>query len=401
MKINDFTQDQLLYSLKEGMLVLFFDGYDEIDHDMRARRAKEILDLANTHDKTTILISGRPDDTFFGWDRFVTFKLLDLTEAQVRLLIKKIPYDQEIKDLFNKKMDEGLYVSRREFLVNPLLAIMMLITLEQFADIPPKIHLFYEYAFDALFARHDTAKGGGFQRKRHVNLALDDYRRLFSYFCAISYLKETFTFSETAFLELLEHSITASQIIINKRDMLNDLIQCTCMVARDGLDYVFTHRSFQEYFMAYFVARVKGEEFEKVAPKLVERGRSDNVLIMVSEMNKEKFEEAWVLPQLARLWNLAQNAEPASDPFSFIVSIGDSSTVSLCFYVLRQHNKVTKCVLIWMIPEESTFLQGREVIYSIYDLNRKIREEVKHQELDDQMFKKIATGEFMPNDKRF
>ena len=80
--------------------------------------------------------------------------------------------------------------------------------------------------------------------------------------------------------------------------MLEDLVQCTCMLARDGLDYVFNHRSFQEYFVAYFFARIKVEEFERVAPRVIVRGSLDNVFLMMSEMNKEKFEESWALPQL-------------------------------------------------------------------------------------------------------
>ena len=113
----------------------------------------------------------------------------------MRALIHKIPYDENIKALFVKKLDTGLYETHKEFLRNPLLTLMMLITLEQFAEIPAKIHLFYEHAFEALFRWHDVTKSGGFQRKRHVSIALDDYRRLFSYFCTISYMKEAFRFT--------------------------------------------------------------------------------------------------------------------------------------------------------------------------------------------------------------
>ena len=34
-RIHCFTRDQLIYALKEGIIVLFFDGYDEIDYDRR------------------------------------------------------------------------------------------------------------------------------------------------------------------------------------------------------------------------------------------------------------------------------------------------------------------------------------------------------------------------------
>src|SRR3984893_16468960 len=282
--IPGFTVDQLKYALKEGMIVLFLDGYDEIDLDRRRKRALEIISLAGRYNESIIFVSSRPDEAFTAWERFTNYQLSAFTENQVRALIEKIPYDEDVKALFVKKLDAGLYETHKEFLVNTLLTLMMLITLEQFADVPAKIHLFYEYAFEALFARHDVTKSGGFQRKRHVRIALDDYRRLFSYFCTISYMKETFRFTESAALETLSKSIMSSQIDVNKEDMLEDLVKCTCMLARDGLDYVFNHRSFQEYFVAYFFARIKVEEFERVAPQLIVRGSMDNVFLMMSEI---------------------------------------------------------------------------------------------------------------------
>jgi len=208
-------------------------------------------------------------------------------KRQVELLISKITYDEEIKSLFKKKLSEGLFETHKEFLTNPLLTIMMLITLEQFADVPAKIHLFYEYAFEALFARHDVTKGG-FQRKRHTTLPLDDFKRLFSYFCMISYMRKKLDFSPDAVLDTIQQSISSSQITTDKELFRNDLTESTCMLVRDGLEYAFSHRSFQEYFAAYFLARVKVDEFENAMPHLLER-IGDNVLTMFAEMSREKF----------------------------------------------------------------------------------------------------------------
>jgi hypothetical protein len=105
---------------------------------VRTKRAKEILNISNENDKLILYISSRPDDIFSGWEHFSIYKLNDLTKSQVELLVKKLPCDDEIKDLFFKKMESGLYKTHQEFLVNPLLVIMMAVTLEQFAEIPGK-----------------------------------------------------------------------------------------------------------------------------------------------------------------------------------------------------------------------------------------------------------------------
>jgi predicted NACHT family NTPase len=89
--ISDFTVDQLKYALKEGMIALFLDGYDEIDHDRRIKRAREIISLAGPYNESIIFVSSRPDESFIGWERFHIYQLSPFTENQVRALLQKIP----------------------------------------------------------------------------------------------------------------------------------------------------------------------------------------------------------------------------------------------------------------------------------------------------------------------
>ena len=307
--------------MRQGKVVLFLDGFDEIDFDFRAQRGIEINQIAEKYNNMLIVVSTRPDEDVNGWDLFEKFRVAEMSLDQVYLMLKKIPYDEDTKAIFKEKIQKGLYNTHKEFLVNPLLFVMMLITIEQYAEIPAKIHLFYEHAFEALFARHDVTKGRGFHRKRHVDIAIDDYRRLLSYFSTIGYLRQKFTFSEMDALELIEKSSMASQIRVIKTDMLKDLVNCTCIISRDGLEYVFSHRSFQEYFVAYFFARVRTEEFVSIADRLAARGRVDSVFIMMSEMNKEKFEEEWIVPNVEKLFNEIKEISSQKEPIRILTSI--------------------------------------------------------------------------------
>jgi hypothetical protein len=306
-----------------------------------------------------------------------------------------------------------LYDTHKEFLTNPLLTIMMLITLEQFAEVPAKIHLFYEYAFEALFGRHDATKGGGFQRKRHTNLALDDFKRLFAYFCAITYMKQITTFSASRVLEIIQQSINSSQINAEKTLFHNDLTECTCMLILDGLDYTFSHRSFQEYFTAYFLSRVKVDEFEHALPTLVGRGGFDNVLRMVSEMNNEKFEEAWAAPTLRALCEAVRKIDPTADCLAFAtVVIGGAPHIHLGFekrlgrskgdlsilpitFSGRQENKASK-------RRKIDFADARLALYHVYGIFDQIHSRLKGVKfLDEEIERKISTGEMFADDARF
>jgi hypothetical protein len=389
--IEDFSDQQLRYAFEQGKVLLFLDGFDEIDHDVRKDRERELNQIAARYDRLQIFVSSRPAEGFANWEKFHVFNVQPFTEKQVELLLSKIPYDQEIKKLFKKKLEEGLYRTHNEFLTNPLLTIMMLVTLEQFAEVPAKIHLFYEYAFEALFGRHDVTKGG-FQRKRHTSLALDDFKRLFSYFCTITYIRKSLSFSSDALLNYIQQSIASSQIQVDKSLFKNDLTESTCMLVLDGLDYTFSHRSFQEYFTAYFLARVKVDEIERVVPKLVEiSGPFDNVLKMLSEMNNEKFEEAWSLPALQLLTGCCKDIDADNHPLAFCEAVMGPAKLN-----------IIGDQFIQVLMTATYNHQVRFALYNIYGLFAKIQGRLKGQrELDGTLIRRIRSGELLAHDPRF
>ncbi|MGJ4900658.1 NACHT domain-containing protein [Bradyrhizobium sp. HKCCYLS2058] len=413
--IEGFSEHQLKFALESGRVILFLDGFDEINHDVRAERERQINELAARYKNLWIFVSSRPAETFASWEKFSVYSVQPFTRKQVELLISKIAYDEEIKGLFRKKLAEGLYETHAEFLKNPLLTIMMLITLEQFAEVPAKIHLFYEYAFEALFGRHDATKGGGFQRKRHTSLALDDFKRLFSYFCAITYLKKLTIFSSSRLLEFIHESITASQIVTDKIEFQKDLVECTCMLVMDGLDYTFSHRSFQEYFTAYFLSRVKVDEFERALPTLVQRGSFDGVLKMLSEMNNEKFEECWAAPTLELMCNATQSIDAKNNCLGYAqVIIGRNLMLNLGAMRIGSRKGYTyeHAFDIMLEPQgpqsshaategESPFFNARIALYSIYGVFDRIHSQLKSRRpLDEQIRRKMLNKELLAGDHR-
>jgi len=406
--IEGFSDQQVHWALKTGKFILFLDGFDEIDHDKRKQRESEINDLSARYSHLWTFVSSRPAETFSSWEKFFVFRVQPFTKKQVELLISKISYDAEIKALFNKKLAEGLYETHKEFLTNPLLTIMMLITLEQFAEVPAKVHLFYEYAFEALFGRHDVTKGG-FQRKRHTTLALDDFKRLFAYFCMITYIQEAYIFSASKVLEIIQQSISSSQIDVDKVGFCSDLTESTCMLVMDGLDYTFSHRSFQEYFAAYFLSRVKVDEFSRAIPQLIQRGVFDNVLTMVSEMNREKFEEVWALPTLNKLCDRVKGLDanknwiayatallggkPNFAPGAHVVHAKRGGAIQRRFMIIFDHDST---------QGEAELSESRIALYSIYGIFDQIHGLLKNEKIkDNEILDGIENGTLFKNDPRF
>lgn len=400
-RVNDaipsFTPKHFIYALTTGKVILFLDGFDEVDYDKRPSREVEINKLVHKYPKLWIFVSSRPAEDFASWSSFNVFKVQPFTRKQVDLLVSKLAYDEDSKNIFRRRLAEGLYDTHQEFLTNPLLTIMMLITIAQSGEVPAKIHLFYEYAFEALFGRHDVTKEGGFERKKHTNLALDDFKRLFSYFCMISYLRKCYDFSEGAALEIIAKSISASQIAVDKDSYRKDLTETTCMLVRDGLDYTFSHRSFQEYFVAYFMSRVKTDKYDKFMPLILSHGSFDNVIQMLFEMNQEKFEEDWALPNLENLKIALESQNPRQDIIRYVKSIYKSSRA-----IFSDHGGVKTIQLQTKARDRDHLQTIRFALYNIYNIFPRIHAHLKPQHVHDEpVFEQLMNRAILPDDKRF
>jgi hypothetical protein len=316
------TREQFENGLRVGSFCIILDGFDEVDLDQRSNIEQQIFALREKYPELLIVVSSRPDpdDRFQSWSKFHVCRVQPMTQDQITELVDKLDYDSQIKKKFLKALKESLFSTHKSFLSNPLLSIMMLITFEQYGHIPDKMHIFYEHAFDALFFRHDAAKEGLYRRKTHGNLPIDEFRDCLSAFCLVSYSKERFTFTNTEVRETIKSAMSLERKQIEPTDFLNDLVECVCLLQMEGLQYEFTHRSFQEYFAACFIARSPTGSVAAMLDQFCKR-REDNVVRMAFAMNRKLLEREWILPKLTEFADLSKRLNPKTRALEYIVTL--------------------------------------------------------------------------------
>ncbi|WP_167144874.1 NACHT domain-containing protein [Pseudomonas sp. OTU750018] len=292
-----FDRQQLEYALSKGRFLLIFDGFDEINGDRRFVYEKEIIELSNKYHKILILISSRPDSRFSSWEEFYRYGVKPLTKKKALNLIGQLEYDQELKDKFLIALDENLYEDHESFSSNPLLLTMMLLTYEQIAEIPNKIHLFYEQAFLTLFNKHDSLKSL-YKRKSCSGLPLDEFKKVLSAFCVLGYAEKAYYFEEEKLFEYLHKAIRICGVSVDVNDFLSDLLDSVCIMQRDGLGFAFTHRSFQEYFTALFLVTNASAQKYEVFDKIFFVNTWDSVMSMAYDINSDIVEQVWIIPRL-------------------------------------------------------------------------------------------------------
>lgn len=294
VQMKDFEK-----GLDDGAFSLIMDGFDEINEERRSLVELEILRISRAYPKVRLIVSGRPDERFQGWQLFSTFHVQPLTKPQVADLISKLDYEPKIKKKFIQRIKKDLYARHSSFLSSPLLATMMLLTFDQFADIPEKVYLFYDQAFDTLFAKHDATKEA-YKRKTYTNLPTDVFKKLLAYFCLISYYDNTIEFKDDEVRSYISKAVKMLAIPVEADAFLRDLQESVCILQKDGLSWVFTHRSFQEYFAAYCLSNLVTKRMGDIFPHIVNRVQ-DSVLGMCFDMNQENLEAEYIGPTLIRL----------------------------------------------------------------------------------------------------
>lgn len=289
-------------ALEKGHFILFLDGLDEVVKSKKDFLLKEINELTIKYPKTSVLLTTRPDIKLTELDIFSTFKTLPLSLEKSISLVKKLPADEELKSKFIEDLKNGLYIKHQSFLSNPLLLSIMMLTYGYSSDIPSKSSVFYNQAFDALFQRHDSFKGA-YKRKRETNLDIQEFSKVFSTFCILTYEQRLFKFSKKEVIDYLHQCKKITSIDFNPEDYLTDLLQAVSLLIEDGMSLYFTHRSFQEYFSAKFIVESEKELKLKLFEKYQKYANSDKVFQLAREMDRDFIDFEVVKPFLEYLFD--------------------------------------------------------------------------------------------------
>lgn len=292
------------YSMEQGAYVILFDGFDEVNREKIQKITTEITALSNKYPQNKYIVTSRPTDDFVGWNDYVEMQSMELSKEQALHLIEKIEFDENVKKTFYKELDATLYDKYQSFASNPLLLTIMLLTFDNRASIPDKLNDFYEQAFATLFNMHDATKEA-YVRDIRSGLGCEDFKLIFAYFCFKSYFAGQNEFNEVSlrnYLQMCQNKFDNIKFVID--DFLIDLTQSVCMLVKEGINYRFTHRSFQEYFAAWYTCKLVDCEQSELLENWIKNSnaiKTDSYFPMLYNLQGEKVNKIILYPGIKKL----------------------------------------------------------------------------------------------------
>jgi len=313
----DLRKEQFEEMLTNGACLLLLDGLDEIGAGVVKRFELELEALTDKYSDNMYVLSSRPFQSFVSYERFSLFWLMEFSRRQAMQLIDRLefrPDEPEIKAKFQTALEKTLFKTHQSFTQNPLLLTIMLLTFEQYAEVPSKMHIFYREAFEVLAKRHDASKGA-YKRALRTGLSVDAFADYFAELCFRTYNDEKFEMTAEEFagyFNALNVRAVVNDTKTTASDFLADLCSGLCLMYFEGNSYHFTHRSFQEYFCALFFSKQKDKFIAKLGAFFEKHRRrmlGDRTFYMLYDMATEKVEEYILLPFLSSLFDKCNSGD--------------------------------------------------------------------------------------------
>ncbi len=239
-------------------------------------------------------------DRLDAWSEFENHELDYLSKDRLLRLINNLPFAKDTKDQFSSLVEETLFESHTTFLQVPLLAVIMVLTFSDVGRISNSTQEFFEDAFNAVWQRHDSKKQG-YERNRYTGLTRSEFIKLLCAFSMCSYLEQSFDFTQDQIEAYLQRANAITSNEVKTSDFVKDLTISTSLMVKDGRNYRFIHRLFQEYFAARFICSTSTRNAKKILDTIWDRQETDAALAISLEIDSQKIESIAIIDRLRNI----------------------------------------------------------------------------------------------------
>lgn len=294
-----------------GKFCIIFEGFDELSKHKKTSIIQQIKKITNRFPENDYIITSRPYTSIEYFGNFTNYNLCELTSTQIESFIIRQFSKQKKSDLpqkIIKSIKEEKNKTYLNYLKNPLLLSLFLLTFDEHAGLPQKQSEFFSDIFETLVHTHNSLSKMGFERKLDTGLDKHTLEKIIQNFSFLSFFDEKYIFSQEYFDAKINLIKEKKDYSFNTKDLENDLIIAIGILSKEGVKYLFPHKTLQEYFTISHIVQLPLELKIKVYGKTKELffrkkniGELNNFYVLLMEMDFCDSTEFFLIPLLKEL----------------------------------------------------------------------------------------------------
>ncbi len=295
-------KDVVTELIARGNFIFFFDGFDEISDDDREFVTNDLQNFISKSFKNLFIMTSRPEVALNTFSDFKEFRVKKLLKEEAFELIKKIGNNGEKSLRLIKKLSENNSHNIDDFLTSPLLVSLLYKKFEHRENIPLQLQEFYYDVFEALFQDHDLTKGESFTRNKKTKLSFNDFFQVLRELAFYTFKKGEIEYNDAVLSKYIQ---TISKRLPNIKfkpiDFIDDLVKSVPLFNKEGLQYRWSHKSFQEYFASEFICRDSKDKQVEILSNMYYSEKSERYSFVFSlcyDIDFKPFRKAIIIPYI-------------------------------------------------------------------------------------------------------
>lgn len=252
LKVDDDTLENLL---ETEVLVLYFDGFNEIPYTerqtLKKKRRMELTEMIRNYPDTFMIFTDRPDDGE-EFQSVPVFDLLPMDDAQIEEFINKHIREEEDRKLLRETIEKDKNLKelvKRPFILNMLIAIA-----PNIKNIHLREHVIIEEFLKQLFRREVHEKWDEELDVKKMELLL---RRIA--YESFEKTQANSGMSEEEIIAIMNHCQKDYKFDYDNLYALKTLVHLGILDKRGG-SYVFAHEMYKDYYFSLEWHALSGEE---------------------------------------------------------------------------------------------------------------------------------------------
>lgn len=316
--VSNVTDDLFKWVLSSGKIILFLDGFDELNEADVVNIIKDLEYISENFPNTKIIVTSRPDS---GIQASNYFKIIDIKpyikSDQIGLIRILVEEDESYNNIVTALERSSLDIE--DLLSTPLMITMFVMIYRAKLIIPDTISKFYQDLFSVLVYKHDRTKPG-YVRNFQSNLDEVTLQEWFELFCFQSKAKNKISFeSRSDIISYISSSLINKFSDESPINILNDINKNLCLIIKDGGNFSFIHKTIQEYYTSCYIKNRNEDVSKKIYEKIcIKPHKYKSELLFLEQIDKYRFNKYLLIPALREFFNIFYNYQVFKESISII-----------------------------------------------------------------------------------